>query len=120
MSDRECLRVALLAGRASGPSVVEFLLPSTRPAPRNPHALTRFAHRFTRALLLGLALLSCRSHADPDARAQVLDFPVWVTARSEDQTDVPNVELSLRGKPLGKTDASGSAHLRLKGAEGDA
>jgi len=77
-------------------------------------------HPLIRVLLATLAVCACSSKTDePAAPARALNFPISISARSDGQTPVPGVAISLGKQLLGTTDGSGSASVTLHGAEGD-
>lgn len=83
----------------------------------------RSARRLSVALLSGLLaapLCGCESKSTGEGvLPQEASFPVSIRAHSEAGSPVANVELYLKTRLVGKTDALGNARIVLPGAEGD-
>lgn len=76
------------------------------------------------AAFLGLGVASCdrvkgllgiEDHTAPVDR----NYPILISARSDDQKPLADVQILLGKTVVGRSDASGNVHLSLKGNEGD-
>lgn len=61
------------------------------------------------------SFLGAESAAPPVNR----NYPIVITARSDDRTPIADVQILLGKTVVGRSDASGNVHLSLKGNEGD-